>query len=514
MRLRQLLKLVAAEGCVASSSYAGSSPSAASYASARKGTIGMAAATTSLVRSVWQDYFSPEHQQQLQPQAGPQLHQQQQLEAVGAAAGGALPQQEVAQVAWLDAVSSTDSDGRQLHHTAQLRGGSTVSTGQAVRFSGQQLPAAAAAAGGLPQGLVRALAEKQLTGLLQCMWETAAGRMMAQVRAAGAHGVLGDGVDDRDVEAAGFRARMRVQAYWCGGRDEAAAVHAGNASSRAGDGSAPLLDDSAAEAELFVTNCYVDVPLQGLASGATASPVFRLQRPFEAGLRLQQRHEDGRPGRCFYRHLYLPDQAMFAALPGDLGFGVYAEPPEQAVQLALLPDAAGFIKEGVQYRGVGDLLYLNNGVASCRAATTKGSLQGLKAWQVARLMEVSSGSSSGSSSSRGSSSSSSNASSSSSSGNASSSSSSSSSSPFKQPQAGLPSFKLRVQPLFRPEDISEQLAYTAGLWDLYAPAAAGAKAAVDAAAADVWVDASRVAGKCTAVAEARHVLQGVDASVG
>jgi hypothetical protein len=57
-------------------------------------------------------------------------------------------------------------------------------------------------------------------------------------------------------------------------------------------------------------------------------------------------------GRCFYRHLYLPDQAMFAALPEDLGFGAYAEPPQQAVQLAALPDGAGFIKDGVQYRCV------------------------------------------------------------------------------------------------------------------------------------------------------------------
>lgn len=58
----------------------------------------------------------------------------------------------------------------------------------------------------------------------------------------------------------------------------------------------------------------------------------------------------GQPPRCFYRHLYLPQQAMFASLPGDLGFGAYVEPQQPPVALALLPGGQGFIKEGVQYR--------------------------------------------------------------------------------------------------------------------------------------------------------------------
>jgi hypothetical protein len=58
-------------------------------------------------------------------------------------------------------------------------------------------------------------------------------------------------------------------------------------------GSDTLLGDAAAEAELFVTNCYIDLPLQGLASsGVGASAVFRLQRQFSAGLRLQQQQQD------------------------------------------------------------------------------------------------------------------------------------------------------------------------------------------------------------------------------
>jgi hypothetical protein len=59
----------------------------------------MEAATTGLVRSVWQNYFSPEHQQQLQQQAE---QQQQQLELAGAAAGSdaETQQEQVAQVRW------------------------------------------------------------------------------------------------------------------------------------------------------------------------------------------------------------------------------------------------------------------------------------------------------------------------------------------------------------------------------------------------------------------------------
>jgi hypothetical protein len=88
--------VISVQGSSAFSHYSGSSPKAASYAGAKKGVIGMDAATTSLVRSVWQNYFSPEHQQQLQQQAD---QRQQQLGAAGAAASGVVvPQQEVAQV--------------------------------------------------------------------------------------------------------------------------------------------------------------------------------------------------------------------------------------------------------------------------------------------------------------------------------------------------------------------------------------------------------------------------------
>jgi hypothetical protein len=59
-------------------------------------------------------------------------------------------------------------------------------------------------------------------------------------------------------------------------------------------GSDTLLGDAAAESELFVTNCHIDVPLQGLSGPASA--VFRLQRTFSADLRLQQQQDDAELG--------------------------------------------------------------------------------------------------------------------------------------------------------------------------------------------------------------------------
>jgi hypothetical protein len=61
-------------------------------------------------------------------------------------------------------------------------------------------------------------------------------------------------------------------------------------------GSDTLLGVAAAEAELFVTNCFLELPLQGLASGLSAASVFRLQRQFGAELRLQQQLEDEQLG--------------------------------------------------------------------------------------------------------------------------------------------------------------------------------------------------------------------------
>lgn len=55
-------------------------------------------------------------------------------------------------------------------------------------------------------------------------------------------------------------------------------------------GSDTFLGDAAAEAELFLTSCYIDLPLAGLCGPAVS--ISRLQRPFSAELRLQQQQED------------------------------------------------------------------------------------------------------------------------------------------------------------------------------------------------------------------------------
>lgn len=60
----------------------------------------------------------------------------------------------------------------------------------------------------------------------------------------------------------------------------------------------------------------------------------------------------GKPLQYFYRNLYLQEHGMFKELPADLGFGAYVQNPEAPVELAVLPDGAGFVKQGVEYRWV------------------------------------------------------------------------------------------------------------------------------------------------------------------
>jgi hypothetical protein len=62
----------------------------------------------------------------------------------------------------------------------------------------------------------------------------------------------------------------------------------------------------------------------------------------------------GRPLEYFYRHLYLPEQGMFRALPEekDLALGSYQEGPAAPIELGMLPAAKGkgFIKNGMEYK--------------------------------------------------------------------------------------------------------------------------------------------------------------------
>lgn len=56
----------------------------------------------------------------------------------------------------------------------------------------------------------------------------------------------------------------------------------------------------------------------------------------------------GKPLEYFYRHLYLPEQGMFRALPDDLKLGTYREQPAAPVELGMVEK--GFIKDGITYQ--------------------------------------------------------------------------------------------------------------------------------------------------------------------
>lgn len=58
----------------------------------------------------------------------------------------------------------------------------------------------------------------------------------------------------------------------------------------------------------------------------------------------------GEAPELFYRHLYRPLQGMFCALPSDLALGSYLPDVDGVVALAALPNGAGFIKKGVEYK--------------------------------------------------------------------------------------------------------------------------------------------------------------------
>lgn len=58
----------------------------------------------------------------------------------------------------------------------------------------------------------------------------------------------------------------------------------------------------------------------------------------------------GKPLEYFFRHLYLPEQGMFKALPENLDLGVYKEEQAAPVELAMTDNKEGFIKQGVTYK--------------------------------------------------------------------------------------------------------------------------------------------------------------------
>uniref|UniRef100_A0A383WE52 Cytosine-specific methyltransferase n=1 Tax=Tetradesmus obliquus TaxID=3088 RepID=A0A383WE52_TETOB len=149
-------------------------------------------------------------------------------------------------------------------------------------------------------------------------------------------------------------------------------------------------------------------------------------------------------------------------------------------------EGRGFIKDGVEYK-VGDFLYVHTDTFDVEASSEeeegsdeededkenkavpayvkkgrfhKGSCAGLRAWGMARLVEVKEAGSS----SRG-----------------------------KDKAAALPA-KLRLQRFFRPEDVGKEQAYQAGFWDVYAsPAPASASSSEGWVH---WVEPDSVICKC------------------
>jgi hypothetical protein len=64
----------------------------------------------------------------------------------------------------------------------------------------------------------------------------------------------------------------------------------------------------------------------------------------------------GKPLEYFYRHLYLPQQGMFKALPAEeTPLGTYHAAPAAPIALGVISEGGkvvGFIKQGVHYRCV------------------------------------------------------------------------------------------------------------------------------------------------------------------
>uniref|UniRef100_A0A383WCP9 Cytosine-specific methyltransferase n=1 Tax=Tetradesmus obliquus TaxID=3088 RepID=A0A383WCP9_TETOB len=340
-------------------------------------------------------------------------------------------------VTWKDAGAAADAEGRTMHRKAQvgtwqLQPGSVVLLEAEAEDEDAQEP-------------------PLLFGLVQCMWEDEDGEALAQVRMLAA------------------------------GRDT-------------------VLGDAAAEEQLFLTADYEDIALADISG---LGNVVALRREFDHELRVGQFKQDealrarnaaakaeGRPLEYFYRHLYLPQQGMFRALPEeqDLQLGTYQAGPADPIELGMLPadKGRGFIKDGVEYK-VGDFLYVHTDTFDVEASSEeeegsdeededkenkavpayvkkgrfhKGSCAGLRAWGMARLVEVKEAGSS----SRG-----------------------------KDKAAALPA-KLRLQRFFRPEDVGKEQAYQAGFWDVYAsPAPASASSSEGWVH---WVEPDSVICKC------------------
>lgn len=132
-----------------------------------------------------------------------------------------------------------------------------------------------------------------------------------------------------------------------------------------------VLGDAASDAELFVTPRFAVFPLADAAEKLDAQRRQRRWDPKDTALHAAEALEDerlregnneklaaGKALSYIYRTAYLPLKGMFAILPADLGLGKpVANEPAPEKGLARGTEAATFKKDGVEYK-VGDAVYL------------------------------------------------------------------------------------------------------------------------------------------------------------
>lgn len=223
-------------------------------------------------------------------------------------------------------------------------------------------------------------------------------------------------------------------------------------------GSETVLAEAAAQDELFVTSHIFTRTLKTVASRVNAVRLERSWRLEErrshmaADTARQERNAVASANKqameYVYRTLYLPEEGKFCQLPADLKLGeLCAESVDKSGNgVTLTEDGDGLIKDGVEYRK-GDFLFLRPGTFdrladadgkvlpvaeyAARGRFHKGGANaGLRPYGIAQLAAVSAGDK-------------------------------------KQSKDAAPS-KVQVMRFYRPEDISQDQAYKADFWDVYA----------------------------------------------
>ena len=174
-----------------------------------------------------------------------------------------------------------------------------------------------------------------------------------------------------------------------------------------------VLGDAASTSELFLTSEFETLPVDSIQHCITAK---QLKRPWDASQRieffkqdaeLRARNEcairDGKEVEYFWRSLYLPEKGMFCEAPTQLSLGTIIKETDVCDEASYcLSDGSGFVKEGVTYK-VGDFLFVSPKVFDqmpeavndvklpeylAQSRYHKGSYEGLRAWGICRLAKV------------------------------------------------------------------------------------------------------------------------------